>query len=267
MKKTSFRVISLVLTILMVFYAIPFEGFAKVPYDDELEPYASNEINTYFDDSESEEDDPILVLHEEKDLREYNMKRFRMTNGSFTAVQCDEAIHFEDENGEWQDIDNTLVQDNSSLSAKKYENTSSDIKYVFEGTPDDGQVTAKYNDYFVSFKYKEKDIFDKKRSAEDFKNEEIIDETEIPDNSVETTDSIDNIESADESDVDTESIEDIFDSIDDTANTENDIEISDPEVAFNEKTDSSYTIEITNPQGANPNKSGALDNEKMIPTE
>lgn len=138
----------------MVFYAIPFEGFAKVPYDDELEPYASNEIDTYFDDSESEEDDPILVLHEEKDLREYNMKRFRMTNGSFTAVQYDEAIHFEDENGEWQDIDNTLVQDNSSLNAKKYENTSSDIKYVFEGTPDDGQVTAKYNDYFVSFNYK-----------------------------------------------------------------------------------------------------------------
>ncbi|MDR2525966.1 MAG: DNRLRE domain-containing protein, partial [Oscillospiraceae bacterium] len=49
-----------------------------------------------------------LILGEVEALRKENTKYFRHADGTFTAALYAEPVHYEDANGNWQDIDNTL---------------------------------------------------------------------------------------------------------------------------------------------------------------
>ncbi len=42
-------------------------------------------------------------------LREESVKTFQIENGNFVAAIYGEAVHYQDENGNWQEIDNSLV--------------------------------------------------------------------------------------------------------------------------------------------------------------
>lgn len=44
-------------------------------------------------------------------MREENVKHFRLPDGSMIAAQYDTAVHYRDESGTWQNIDNTLSYD------------------------------------------------------------------------------------------------------------------------------------------------------------
>ncbi|MCL2843478.1 MAG: DNRLRE domain-containing protein, partial [Oscillospiraceae bacterium] len=67
------------------------------------------------DDPEEEEESTELtgedVVGELVHLRESNVKHFRMSDGSIIAVMYDTDVHFQDEDGEWVDIDNSLRLD------------------------------------------------------------------------------------------------------------------------------------------------------------
>lgn len=52
--------------------------------------------------------DPAEITCEVESLRGETSKQFRMSDGSFTAIQYDTAVHYADEDGHWLDIDNTL---------------------------------------------------------------------------------------------------------------------------------------------------------------
>ena len=58
------------------------------------------------------------VLYEDVALREMSAKHFRLGDGSFIAVQYDTAVHYIDEEGEWADIDNTLVLRSETTNEK-----------------------------------------------------------------------------------------------------------------------------------------------------
>ena len=47
-------------------------------------------------------------LFEQTELREQSVKHFRLDSGDFVAVSYDAPVHYLDENGQWQDYDNTL---------------------------------------------------------------------------------------------------------------------------------------------------------------
>lgn len=49
------------------------------------------------------------IIGEDVSLRTSNTKQFRIDDGSYIAVQYDTNVHYKDENGKWQDIDNELV--------------------------------------------------------------------------------------------------------------------------------------------------------------
>lgn len=53
------------------------------------------------------------IVGEIKDLRDENTKHFRHKDGTFTAAVYSEPVHYEASNGEWKDIDNTLVLNNN----------------------------------------------------------------------------------------------------------------------------------------------------------
>ncbi len=53
------------------------------------------------------------IVGEITDLRDENTKHFRHKDGTFTAAVYSEPVHYETSDGEWKDIDNTLVLNNN----------------------------------------------------------------------------------------------------------------------------------------------------------
>lgn len=78
--------------------------------------------------------DPV-VLKEDKQRRESNVKYFTMSNGTTKAAIYPHPVHYQDEKGVWQDIDNTLtssdVQQNSEDDFSGYENRKNSFQVKF----------------------------------------------------------------------------------------------------------------------------------------
>ncbi len=63
-----------------------------------------------FDNGTPETDEDMeKSVFELKDKRTKNTKTFRLQDGSYYIAQYDSSIHYEDSDGTWQDIDNTLT--------------------------------------------------------------------------------------------------------------------------------------------------------------
>lgn len=55
------------------------------------------------------------MVYEVKSLREENVKHFRLADGTYQAVVYPEPIHMLNSNGEWEDIDNSLSEQNGEI--------------------------------------------------------------------------------------------------------------------------------------------------------
>ena len=62
--------------------------------------------------SEVAEKSKISDVFEVESLREENVKHFRLEDGTYRAISYDRPVHIKDENGNWQEIDNTLALNN-----------------------------------------------------------------------------------------------------------------------------------------------------------
>lgn len=74
------------------------------------------------------------ILYEITELREEDSKSFMLSDGNIQLARYDTAIHFLDENGEWQDIDNTLQYSDSTAGEEDFngfENKTNSIKVKF----------------------------------------------------------------------------------------------------------------------------------------
>lgn len=106
--KLSTRLISLFLSLLLFFFAVPpiiYAEAAEAVKGEETEGEtsvlngSSEEKKEYSYDGE---------LYEVVELREENAKHFHLADGSYVAAQYPNAVHISDGNGGWVDIDNTL---------------------------------------------------------------------------------------------------------------------------------------------------------------
>lgn len=95
MKKhqTIFRTLTLMLSTILLFVLLPFGAIAQGIREFTI---FSSEIDVY----------------EIEELRQENVKHFRMSDGQYTAVMYNEAVHRKDSAGIWQDIDNSLTLQN-----------------------------------------------------------------------------------------------------------------------------------------------------------
>ncbi len=133
-EKTSSRTFTLwiktlayLLSILLILYAVPANIYAELiesvevafgnTTDDEIIPEASEEIETE------------KAVFEVTDRREKTVKHFRTEDGSFTAVQYGIPVHEKDENGKWQDIDNTI-----SDMGNEYGTSNARVKFAKQTT-------------------------------------------------------------------------------------------------------------------------------------
>ena len=56
------------------------------------------------------------IEYEDVSKREPFRKTFRMTDGSNTVITYAEPVHYLDEYGKWQDVDNTLNESNGKIN-------------------------------------------------------------------------------------------------------------------------------------------------------
>lgn len=85
------------------------------------------------------------VVGEVDELREEAVKHFRMDDGGFIAVQYDGPVHYEDANGVWQEIDNTLQR-----IGERYVAENGALRKAFAATLESGQLfETSYQGYSV----------------------------------------------------------------------------------------------------------------------
>ncbi|MBE6537564.1 MAG: hypothetical protein E7673_06400, partial [Ruminococcaceae bacterium] len=117
--KFATKALSLTLSIVLLFYVIPTvvygeiaDAFSSKERAEESVSSADAVANSAVNSGGAghEVDYP---LYEVMELREEKAKHFRLSDGSYVAAQYGSAVHYLDESGAWQDIDNTLHYDGS----------------------------------------------------------------------------------------------------------------------------------------------------------
>lgn len=98
--KATTRVLSAFLSAVLLFYVIPTVVYGEVAGLFESEPSEESSSGTSYE--------YINEMHEVESLREESVKHFRLEDGSYVAAQYNYPVHYADEDGKWQDIDNTL---------------------------------------------------------------------------------------------------------------------------------------------------------------
>ena len=95
------------------------------------------------------------VLGEVETLRQEGIKHFRMSDGSFVAVDYGMPVHFKDSQGDWQDIDNSLTLTTDKAGTATYRTITKDTDQApglgFAGSLAAGELfTANYQDVSVT---------------------------------------------------------------------------------------------------------------------
>ena len=108
-KKRYRRILSWILSATILITGIPVNAseLALTPGSMETADKAFLETELVQNSSET-----VVELEE---MRDENRKYYRMPDGSFTAVMYDAPVHFQDNKGEWKDIDNSLVKEQTPV--------------------------------------------------------------------------------------------------------------------------------------------------------
>ncbi len=122
------RILSLFLTAVLLFLFVPTVVYAEIANALTSDGTEAAESAGASDSTESADAAPTYtyngVTYEETSMREETVKHFRLADGSYVAAQYGAPVHYEDENGEWQDINNSLVD-----SSAVYANETARIKF------------------------------------------------------------------------------------------------------------------------------------------
>ena len=111
LKHRSMKALAIFLSVILVLMSLPLSVFA----DGLQNLFEKPEVELPFEKE----------IFEIKEERTGNTKTFKLEDGSFYIAQYDSDIHYLDETGVWQDIDNTLATSGNEISTK-----NAKIKFV-----------------------------------------------------------------------------------------------------------------------------------------
>ena len=135
------QLLSIVVVLALLIQLLPMQALATSSSAKETTATLQNSF------TESEQP-PVTVVVEEETLRTETEKHFRMSDGSFMAVSYGTPVHYMDDDGTWQDIDNTL-----SLSGNQSEYclNNAQVSTTFASNLNSGEVfTTSYDGTSVS---------------------------------------------------------------------------------------------------------------------
>ena len=132
------RILSLVLSFLLIFYLVPISVFAEAIED-------ASTINVESIEEDQSKTSP--EIYEVVELREANVKHFHLEDGTYVAAHYNAPVHYLDENGVYQDIDNAL----SESSGGVYGNANSRIKFSKKITGNESLFTLHDGNTKITF--------------------------------------------------------------------------------------------------------------------
>ena len=110
------KLVSFALSLLILFYAIPSIVYAEAI--DALSDIGDKKEALSADASDFASDINTPV-YEVEELREENVKHFKLSDGSYVAAQYNYAVHYDDGSGKLLDIDNSLSEASGGVFANK----------------------------------------------------------------------------------------------------------------------------------------------------
>jgi len=138
------KILSYILSFLLVFYTLPITAFAS-----EINQ-SLPEVKTTTSESPSEISEK-KIIGEIQEKREANIKHFYLQDGSYQAVVYPYNVHYK-ENGTWQGIDNTLKNSSDENSQEVLENSKNSFKVkISKNTNSNNLVKIKKDNYEISW--------------------------------------------------------------------------------------------------------------------
>ena len=104
--------------------------------------------------AQAEEGGGAQIIGEVEERRDAHTKVFRMSDGRYMAAMYNEPVHYQDDAGDWQDINNTLQQSAAARSADdgEWETTAGPVKIKLSNKLKAGKtVTYKTGDYTLTW--------------------------------------------------------------------------------------------------------------------
>ena len=144
-KRTFGKTLAIFLSLLMVFYAVPESVLALLG--------AASDTVISSEADELSPADEVYVLGEVVSLRSESAKHFRMSDGSYVAVEYGKPVHFIDDDDAWQDYDNTLDMEaaKSSGDISGFISSRNDLKIKFANNSNSSSlIQIKNSDYSIS---------------------------------------------------------------------------------------------------------------------
>lgn len=134
MKTIHKSLLSLLLAFAIVLQIIPATVFAT---EDDNDTRSLDEL-MLTDEASLVPEEPVCdeILFEDTFLREENVKHFRMKDGTYRAVVYDTPVHYLDDEGNWQEYDNTLHTISRSGEATGYRVENGDSVRLFAADAD-----------------------------------------------------------------------------------------------------------------------------------
>ncbi len=136
------RILAIILSVILMLCCFPTTSFSLDAVSSPTTEtstkinIATDEGYTYLE-QEIETDEIIGEVEEITELREESVKHFRLSNGMYKAISYKAPVHRKDENGVWQDIDNSL-KSTDLKGLKVYSTTDSRVSfavsYYFSGS-------------------------------------------------------------------------------------------------------------------------------------
>lgn len=129
------QILSLVLAFILALELVPTSALA----------ISSDAEETTMTEEVTNEEEAYIVS-EVNELREEAVKHFRMSDGSYMLVEYNEPVHYQDDSGEWQEIDNTLLK-----NGEEYVSENGAVRKAFSATLATGKLfEISHNDHTLS---------------------------------------------------------------------------------------------------------------------
>ena len=155
LKKFSIFTLSILLSFLMVMYLVPVQVYAAGA--EALRELMASETSPYTELSGTETGDTDVDTPPEADVRTEMIERrtatsktFLMDDGSYRVAEYGTTIHYADENGIWQEIDNTLSSVSDTDGAGFAVENNARVKFA-NNTASSKLLTVKNGNYQISF--------------------------------------------------------------------------------------------------------------------
>lgn len=158
-QKRLLRIMSFVLAFIMLLEIGPIHVFAtEKPPEEEVPEIPLPEITAPEPVTEMPE---VYIEGEVQELRNEYEKQYRLTDGSFMAVQYQVPVHYENE-GQWVDIDNTLEAVTMFSGDTVYQAVNGENVQAFAADLSDGTIMTMANsDHMISMSIWTYDSVDK----------------------------------------------------------------------------------------------------------